>query len=75
MKSFGLTDKGMVRADNQDSFIIEKVQARDCLIVSEHPAGKPPAVPPEYAKERERDWGYCGVTMYRRKEEAPEEMI
>lgn len=34
MKSFGLTDKGMVRADNQDSFIIEKVKARDCLIVA-----------------------------------------
>ncbi len=51
------------------------LMARECLIVSEHPAGKPPAVPPEYAKERERDWGYCGVTLYRRKEEAPEEMI
>ena len=34
MKSFGLTDKGMVRKDNQDSFIIEKVKARDCLIVA-----------------------------------------
>ena len=34
MKSFGLTDKGMVRKDNQDSFIIEKCTARDCVIVS-----------------------------------------
>lgn len=34
MKSFGLTDKGMVRRDNQDSFIIEKVRTRDCLIVA-----------------------------------------
>ena len=34
MKSFGLTDKGMVRADNQDSFIIEKLRTRDCLIVA-----------------------------------------
>lgn len=34
MKSFGLTDKGMVRKDNQDSFIIEKVRTRDCLIVA-----------------------------------------
>ena len=34
MKSFGLTDKGMVREDNQDSFIIEKCRAKDCLIVA-----------------------------------------
>ena len=34
MKSFGLTDKGMVRTDNQDSFIIEKLRTRDCLIVA-----------------------------------------
>ena len=34
MKSFGLTDKGPVRKDNQDSFIIEKVKTRDCLIVA-----------------------------------------
>lgn len=34
MKSFGLTDKGMVRKDNQDSFIIERCTARDCVIVS-----------------------------------------
>lgn len=34
MKSFGLTDKGKVRKDNQDCFIIEKCQTRDCLIVA-----------------------------------------
>lgn len=34
MKSFGLTDRGKVRRDNQDSFIIEKVKAKDCLIVA-----------------------------------------
>ena len=34
MKSFGMTDKGMVRKDNQDSFIIEKVKTKDCLIVA-----------------------------------------
>lgn len=33
MKSFGLTDKGVVRKDNQDSFIIEKCEAKNCLIV------------------------------------------
>ncbi len=32
MKSFGLTDKGAVRKDNQDSFIIEKCDAADCTI-------------------------------------------
>lgn len=34
MKSFGLTDKGKIRKDNQDSFIIEKCEARDCLIAA-----------------------------------------
>lgn len=34
MKSFGLTDRGKVRRDNQDSFIIEKCKAKDCLIVA-----------------------------------------
>ena len=32
MKSFGLTDKGAVRKDNQDSFILEK--CRNNLIVA-----------------------------------------
>lgn len=34
MKSFGITDKGKVRKDNQDSFIIEKCEAKDCFIVA-----------------------------------------
>lgn len=34
MKSFGLTDKGKIRKDNQDSFIIEKCDAKDSLIVA-----------------------------------------
>lgn len=34
MKSFALTDKGAVRKDNQDSFIIEKCDAKDCIIVA-----------------------------------------
>ena len=34
MKSFGLTDKGKVRKDNQDSFIIEKCDAKVCLVVA-----------------------------------------
>ena len=34
MESFGLTDKGAVRNDNQDSFIIEKCDAHDCLIAA-----------------------------------------
>ena len=31
MKSFGLTDRGKVRAENQDSFVIEYIESRDCL--------------------------------------------
>jgi protein phosphatase len=34
MKSFGLTDKGRVRQDNQDCFIIEKCDSRDCLVLA-----------------------------------------
>lgn len=34
MKSYGLTDRGKIRKDNQDSFIIEKCDARDCLVVA-----------------------------------------
>ena len=34
MKSFGITDKGTVRKDNQDSFIIEKCTVKDGIIVS-----------------------------------------
>lgn len=34
MKSFGLTDKGAVRKDNQDCFILEKCEARKCLIAA-----------------------------------------
>ena len=32
MKSFGLTDKGAIRKDNQDCFILEKCEAKGCLI-------------------------------------------
>lgn len=32
MKSFGLTDKGKVRAENQDSFLLELCPEKDCLI-------------------------------------------
>lgn len=34
MRSFGLTDKGRIRKDNQDSFIIERCVAKDCLIAA-----------------------------------------
>ena len=34
MKSFGLTDKGMIRKDNQDCFILEKCETRGCLIAA-----------------------------------------
>lgn len=32
MNSFGITDKGKVRRDNQDSFLIERLEDRDCVI-------------------------------------------
>lgn len=31
MKSFGVTDRGKVRAENQDSFVIESIESRECL--------------------------------------------
>lgn len=34
MKSFGLTDKGKVRKDNQDCFILERCDAKGCLIAA-----------------------------------------
>lgn len=34
MKSFGLTDKGKVREDNQDSFIIEQCPSCNCLVLA-----------------------------------------
>ena len=34
LKSFGITDKGKVRKDNQDSFIIEKCEAKNCMVVA-----------------------------------------
>lgn len=34
MKSFGLTDKGNVRKDNQDSFIIERCDSQKCLVLA-----------------------------------------
>jgi len=32
MNSFGLTDRGKVRHDNQDSFAIERIDERNCLL-------------------------------------------
>jgi protein phosphatase len=34
VKSFGLTDKGAVRKDNQDCFILEKCESKGCLIAA-----------------------------------------
>lgn len=34
MKSFGLTDKGAIRKDNQDCFILEKCETKSCLIAA-----------------------------------------
>jgi protein phosphatase len=32
MNSFGITDRGKVRRDNQDSFLIERIDDRGCLV-------------------------------------------
>ena len=34
MNSFGITDRGAVRRDNQDSFLIERLPERDCVIAA-----------------------------------------
>ena len=34
MKSFGLTDKGSIRKDNQDCFIIERCETQGCLVLA-----------------------------------------
>ena len=34
MKFFGMTDKGRVRQDNQDCFIIEYCEAKDCVVAA-----------------------------------------
>ena len=34
MKSYGLTDKGAVRKNNQDCFILEKCETGRCLIAA-----------------------------------------
>lgn len=34
MKSYGLTDKGTIRKDNQDCFILEKCEVKGCLIAA-----------------------------------------
>ena len=34
MRSFGITDRGKVRKDNQDSFQIEKIDDKQCLIAA-----------------------------------------
>lgn len=34
MKSFGLTDNGKVRKDNQDSFVIERCPSKGCFVIA-----------------------------------------
>lgn len=34
MKSYGMTDKGIVRKDNQDCFIIERCESQNCLVLA-----------------------------------------
>ena len=51
----------------QDVFFgLEKVTEPESLIVLEHEAGKSVKAPEHYIQVKERLWGYCGVTIYRR---------
>ncbi len=45
------------------------VLEEDPLIVLEHEAGKKPETGGVFACEKERSWGYCGVSFYRRRSE------
>ena len=47
------------------------LMAEDALIVTEHQAGHPYAVCDALEAVDERHWGYAGITLYRRKEDAP----
>ena len=37
----------------------------ESMIVLEHEAGRPPAVPDSFCMIRDRAWGFCAVTIYR----------
>lgn len=44
----------------------------DALIVLEHEAGKKPETGGGFTYEKERNWGYCGVSFYRLRSERAE---
>ena len=45
----------------------------EALVVLEHEAGKKPETGGGFACEKERNWGYCGVSFYRLRSERAEE--
>jgi hypothetical protein len=42
------------------------VLGEDALIILEHEAGKKPETGPGYECIKQRNWGFCGVSIYRR---------
>ena len=53
---------------------LEDAADEDALIIVEHEAGKPAAVPDTFEPVKERSWGYCGVTFYQKKSAQREEI-
>ena len=44
----------------------------DSLVIAEHEAKQSPEIGEVFEKTDERKWGFCGISFYRKKEEAPE---
>jgi len=44
------------------------VLSKDALIILEHEAGKTPKTGDGFECVKQRNWGFCGVTIYRREE-------
>ena len=45
---------------------LERVLAEDALVILEHEAGKHPETGSGYECVKQRSWGFCGVSVYRR---------
>ena len=50
---------------------LKPLTSPESLIVLEHQSGVAPEVPEEYSIMKQRNWGYCGVSIYRLNAEEP----
>ena len=58
--------------DLRDVFAgLEPVTDQDTLIVLEHEADKEPDTGLGFDRVRQRSWGFCGISMYRKKRQQP----